>query len=228
MRLTGFTRFLRSSHPTCSNLRHVHPRAFSSTSPSPAETEIPDFGEYSIILPPEPFQFGTSRFRTLPVPDSITLPPYALERERRRTTGESDAEISGAGDLDPYSKDGDGRIELGSDEEKRVRAAGALAKKVRAFAGTLVKVRSFRDCNFMLPFTNIVFYLFTGWGNDRRDRHGYSRLYHRTPSVPVSTALLGLPPLQLYEREQHHSAWYTRRVSSLLLFSSPNLSISKL
>ena len=154
----GFARFLRANHSPCSNLRHsrLHPRTFSSHA-APAsvlaqttEGDTPDFGDYSIILPDEPFQFGTSHFRTLPVPSSITLPPYALERERRRATGESDAEINGAGDLDPYSNDGDGRIKLGEQDEAGVRAAASLASKVRKYAGSLVKVRPVDHSSFFL------------------------------------------------------------------------------
>jgi methionyl aminopeptidase len=37
--------------------------------------------------------------------------------------------------------EGDGRITLGSIDEKRMRAAATLAKNVRQYAGSLVQVR---------------------------------------------------------------------------------------
>ena len=105
-----------------------------------SSSEIPDFGTYSIILPPDPpYRFGTSHIPPLPVPPNIPLPQYAVERQRRRETGESDCEIDGGnGDLDPWS--GDGLVRLGTEEEEGVREAGKLAKKVREYAGSLVKV----------------------------------------------------------------------------------------
>lgn len=167
MRPALFARFLRANHPPCSPHR-VHLRLSSQLHAAPAHAQhspeeavdlAPDFGDYSIILPPEPFQFGTSHFHTLPVPSSIALPPYMLERERRRATGESDAEINGAGDLDPYPKDGrdrDGRIELGGQDEVGLRAAATLAREVREYAGSLVKVRLDHSCLLAGPHLVIL------------------------------------------------------------------------
>lgn len=140
MRLTGLTSFLRGS-PCSRALPHLTSTPTHRRISLHQNQDLPDFGDYSIILPPEPLQFGTSHIRTLPVPPTIPLPFYALERQRRRDAGESDAEIDGAGNMDPYDEDADGRIELGGEEEGRVRAAAVLARNVRNFAGSLVKVR---------------------------------------------------------------------------------------
>jgi methionyl aminopeptidase len=115
------------------------------------DTPTFEFGDYAIIFPPEPFQFGTSHVKVLPVPTSIPRPQYVIERQRRIDAGETDAEITGAGDLDPYN--GDGRIELGGEEEENLRRTARLARKVREFAGGLVKV----CCVLCRPVTHFHF-----------------------------------------------------------------------
>ena len=76
---------------------------------------LDDFGSYSIILPPEPFVFGTTHIQPRSVPDHIARPSY--------------------------TKDNAGRIILGTHEEVRSREAGSLAKIVREFAKSVVQVR---------------------------------------------------------------------------------------
>lgn len=155
-RLTGFTHFLGRS--ICTRTRNTHPLRHArlitlsrtlATSPT-SSSEIPDFGNYSIILPPDPpYKFGTSHIPSLPVPSNITLPQYAIERQRRREAGESDSEIDGGnGDLDPWS--GDGLVSLGGEEERGIREAAKLARKAREYAGSLVKV------SFVLVFLFLV------------------------------------------------------------------------
>jgi len=73
-----------------------------------------DFGSYSVILPQEPFVFGTSHIRPRSVPHHISRPSY--------------------------SKSDEGRISLGTHEEIKLREAGRLAKGVREFAKSLVEV----------------------------------------------------------------------------------------
>ena len=132
MGLIGFTRrFLGRS--SCIRSLHTSRRRLSTLPPADSSLDIhsdpyPDYGTYSIILPPEPFQFGTSHIPVLPVSPSIQRPQYAIERKDK-----SDTETK-----DPW--EGDGRIELNTDEEKRVRKAAGLAKSVREFVGGLVKV----------------------------------------------------------------------------------------
>lgn len=89
-----------------------------------------DFGDYSIILPEEPFVFGVSHIRPRTVPSGIVRPPYAIPG---RVKKENDPKHG-----DPY--EGDGIIQLGGEDERRLRNAAKLAKKVRDYAGTLVKV----------------------------------------------------------------------------------------
>src|SRR5260221_9765873 len=74
-----------------------------------------DFGLYSVILPQEPFVFGTSHIQPRSVPHHIRRPSY--------------------------SKSDEGRISLGTHEEIKLREAGRLARDVREFAKSLVKVR---------------------------------------------------------------------------------------
>ncbi|KAF8626713.1 hypothetical protein AX17_006480 [Amanita inopinata Kibby_2008] len=72
-----------------------------------------DFGEYTVILPPEPFVFGVSHIEPRPVPAHIRRPTV------------------------PNKEKG---IVLGSESEIRIREAAKLAKKVREYAGSLVQV----------------------------------------------------------------------------------------
>ncbi|TFK69443.1 methionyl aminopeptidase [Pluteus cervinus] len=85
-----------------------------------------DFGDYSIILPPEPYVFGCSHIRPREVPAHIARPFYASTNSEAQ---------SPSGSV-PSRK----LIPLGGDEEKGLRAAAGLAKRVREFAGSLVKV----------------------------------------------------------------------------------------
>ena len=131
MGLIGFSRFLgrsRCTRPLAASHIHSHRHQISILPNHPYQ----DYGTYSIILPPEPFQFGTSHFPVLPVPSSIPRPPYVIEGQLGNDKGQSDA-----GDL----WEGDGKIELNTDEETKIRNAARLAKRVREFAGGLVKVR---------------------------------------------------------------------------------------
>ena len=84
-----------------------------------------DFGDYSVILPPEPYIFGVSHIVPRSVTPNIVRPHYALP-------GSNDIETD---------KGGDGKIVLGGEAEFRLREAAKLAKKVREYAGKLVKVR---------------------------------------------------------------------------------------
>ena len=133
MGLIGFSRFLgrsRCTRPLAASPIHSH-RHQISILPNLDSDPYPDYGTYSIILPPEPFQFGTSHFPVLPVPSSIPRPPYVIEGQLGNDKGHSDTG-------DPW--EGDGKIELNTDEEAKIRNAARLAKRVREFAGGLVKV----------------------------------------------------------------------------------------
>ena len=93
------------------------------------ETELDAevFGSYSVILPPEPFIFGVSHIPQRPVPSHIARPPYATP--------------SAHGQPGHCISSGDGRIQLGSPREWRLRRAAQLAREVLEYAGTLVKVK---------------------------------------------------------------------------------------
>lgn len=108
--------------------RHV------TTSPafdSDESREVEDFGTYNIILPEEPFVWGVSHITRRPVPSHIVRPKYAVQHDPSMSS-ETDHE---------QQYEGDGRITLGSIDEKRMRAAATLAKNVRQYAGSLVQVR---------------------------------------------------------------------------------------
>jgi len=86
------------------------------------------FGNYSVILPPEPFVFGVSHIPRRPVPSHIPRPPYLTSSAQ-----------------DPFALNGssnDGLIRLGGSEERRSRQAARLAREVLEYAGTLVKVKA--------------------------------------------------------------------------------------
>ncbi|KAI5121187.1 hypothetical protein M0805_005988 [Coniferiporia weirii] len=103
------------------------------TFPSPDDPgEIDDYGNYEIILPAEPPVWGVSHIAVRDVPEHIERPPYALSG---RAPSDPDSDRYHG---DPYH--GDGRIELGSESERRLRRAGALAKRVLKKAGELAKV----------------------------------------------------------------------------------------
>ncbi|KAG2013085.1 methionyl aminopeptidase [Coprinopsis cinerea AmutBmut pab1-1] len=80
-----------------------------------------DFGTYRIILPEEPFVFGTTHIKPRSVPPHIKRPYYATT-----PTGNK-----------PEFR---GKIQLGGEEEHRLRESAKLARKVREYAGSLVKV----------------------------------------------------------------------------------------
>ena len=86
------------------------------------------FGNYSVILPPEPFVFGVSHIPQRPVPSHIPRPPYLTPYAQ-----------------DPFALHGssnNGIIRLGGSEERRLRRAARLAREVLEYAGTLVKVKA--------------------------------------------------------------------------------------
>lgn len=99
-----------------------------------------DFGIYSVILPPEPFVFGVSHIAQRPVPPHILRPPYVTPSSRAHSGGAA-------------STSGDGRIQLGSSEDRRLRSAAQLARNVLEYAGTLVKVKTCWHCNLRTALT---------------------------------------------------------------------------
>ena len=93
-----------------------------STTTSALNNDAEDFGNYNVILPEEPFVFGVSHIQPLrPVPSHIERPYYASVPPTEEPKG-------------------NGKIELGGEEEAKLRDAASLARNVREFAGTLVKV----------------------------------------------------------------------------------------
>jgi hypothetical protein len=92
------------------------------------EPDAEFFGTYSVILPPEPSIFGVSHIPQRPVPSHIARPPYITPSTHDQP--------------DPCVSSGDGRIQLGSPGEWRLRRAAQLAREVLEYAGSLVKVRA--------------------------------------------------------------------------------------
>jgi methionyl aminopeptidase len=96
--------------------------SFSSATP-------PNFGDYDIILPPEPYFFGVSHIVPRTVPNQITRPQYAKRQGCRVSNS-----------ITPGLCKGDGPIGLASEDESCLRKAARLAKRVRNYASTLTKV----------------------------------------------------------------------------------------
>ena len=86
-------------------------------------------GDYSVVLPKEPFVWGVSHIIPRPVPIHIPRPPY-IKGDRPTLDDPKYGE--------PYG--GDGRIVLGSPEEKSLRRAALLARDALNYASTLAKV----------------------------------------------------------------------------------------
>ena len=86
-------------------------------------------GDYSVVLPKEPFVWGVSHIIPRPVPTHISRPPY-IKGDRPILDDPKNG--------DPY--EGDGRIVLGSPEEESLRNAALLARDALNYASTLVKV----------------------------------------------------------------------------------------
>ncbi|KIJ57225.1 hypothetical protein M422DRAFT_40725 [Sphaerobolus stellatus SS14] len=105
------------------NIKHgaVHASRISAArfhGKSEREDEEDDpFGAYDLILPSEPFIHGVKHIPMRFVPLHIPKPPYVGKTE--------DDPVAVEG---PYV--GDGRIELGGEDERKMRRAAQLAKKV--------------------------------------------------------------------------------------------------
>ncbi|KIM38727.1 hypothetical protein M413DRAFT_447677 [Hebeloma cylindrosporum] len=103
--------------------RHLCARRFSTREEEPETFE--DFGDYSIIFPPDPVVWGVSHIKPRTVPSHIVRPPYAFP---------------GGDAADPPSHQNSSKIKLGGEAEHKIREVALLAKKVREFAGTQVKI----------------------------------------------------------------------------------------
>jgi hypothetical protein len=102
------------------------------------------FGSFSVVFPPEPYQWGTSHIHRELVPPHVLphkcVPSYVH--------APPDAPFSG----DPW--EGDGRIDLQGGEARRLRDAGVLAAHVLHWAGGLVQVSPhLHVCMQILIFT---------------------------------------------------------------------------
>ncbi|KAK7696063.1 hypothetical protein QCA50_000705 [Cerrena zonata] len=98
------------------------------------EIVIQDLGQYDIIMPEEPYQWGVAHITPLEVPTEIPRPPYVKQVLECLRLGKDPSYVG-----ESYDADGDGRIHLGTDEELFLRKAARLAKQVLKYAGTLVK-----------------------------------------------------------------------------------------
>jgi len=115
----------------------------SGTLTSDEENDISElgaefFGTYSVVLPPEPFVFGISHIPLRPIPAHIPRPPYVV-------TPSIHGDSTHAGGGSSSTSTSDGRIQLGSLGEQRLRRAASLAREVLEYAGTLVKVGTTTD-----------------------------------------------------------------------------------
>lgn len=133
---TPITVSTRRERDHLSTTTRVKPSVLAGSHEDAAEFE--DYGDYSVILPAEPFVFGTTHIKKRTVPNSIVRPQKGYgDAQRERNRGP------------PKGK----QIMLGGAEEVRLRRAAALAKRVREYAGSLVKVRWASICMcLMLDF----------------------------------------------------------------------------
>lgn len=107
-----------SKGPSYFRSSRINHRFFGvGTQPYPDGNSHP-FGTYEIILPEEPFVFGVKHIPVKTVPSNILRPPYVCK------TFDADDPFNG----DPYA--GDGKISLGSEEERGLRNAAQLARSV--------------------------------------------------------------------------------------------------
>lgn len=104
-----------------------HWHNLSITSSSFSSATLPNFGDYDIILPPEPYVFGVSHIVPRTVPNQIVRPQYAQRQG---------CKVSNSVALCK----GDGRIGLASEDESCLRKAARLARRARDYASTLTKV----------------------------------------------------------------------------------------
>lgn len=117
-------------HATFNALRRPQPfysarRTFTVSASSPTASEDEDdydFGSFDVILPEEPYVWGVSHIQPRPVPPHIGRPPYAR--------GEP-----------IHTPVRDKLIQIGNEDEQRLRGAAQLARDVLRFAGSLVEVR---------------------------------------------------------------------------------------
>lgn len=94
---------------------------------------IDSFGTYAVILPSEPYIEGVAHIPMKSVPEQINRPPYVSNTPEDSVHNASDP-FAG----DPY--EGDGRVVLGSDDEKKLRRATKFAKLVLDRTKDWVKV----------------------------------------------------------------------------------------
>ncbi|KAI6004732.1 methionyl aminopeptidase [Pisolithus albus] len=87
-------------------------------------------GSYSVILPDEPFVWGVSHIKPRHVPPHIPRPLYARRYRSEQETEDVDIQ-------EPY--EGNGRIQLHTEEETKLRESAQLASKVREYAKDLVR-----------------------------------------------------------------------------------------
>jgi len=126
------------------NAQYKSARRFSTEKGQETQETFEDFGDYSIIFPPDPIVWGVSHIQPRTVPPHIRRPPYA---------------ILGSESAEAPTHESSGIIILGGEAEHKIREAASLAKKVREFAGTQVKVRIIDIwCKelFLNPFFRLV------------------------------------------------------------------------
>jgi hypothetical protein len=95
--------------------------------------DMPDFGSYSIILPPEPFVYGTEHIKSRGVSHELhgRMPSYS-SYQSGKTSDETTPEVPTKGVPDITTAEG----------LKRLRKAAHIARDVLEFAGQFARVSS--------------------------------------------------------------------------------------
>lgn len=121
LRYTLVGRAISTQQPPGSTPHNSHTEDESDIS------DIPDFGAYSVILPPEPFVYGTSHIRSRLVPPHIPRPSYASGRLEDENAPEIvTVEAAAIAETEGL---------------EALRAAAQLARDALKLAGTLIQVR---------------------------------------------------------------------------------------
>ncbi|KAI0329634.1 methionine aminopeptidase [Cubamyces sp. BRFM 1775] len=139
--------------------RHVLPLAASARTPnrggqsrlnssssqvSPLDDIPPDtepsehdlrFGYYDVLLPSEPFVWGTAHILPRPVPPHIRRPPYVPELQGPEAEAEADGRMAEEG-IDATRR----KLIRDPEDVEKLRRAARLASDVLEFAGSLLQV----------------------------------------------------------------------------------------
>lgn len=194
----------------------------SSSLVRPSPAPISEFGQYFPLYPQRHNREPATSAAPHPVPSRIVRPHYVPADFWARHTG-------GPPDTVPPEAQG-GKVQLGGEEEKGVRAAAQLAKRILDEAGRLVKVRrngrgASRATVPKRELTALVRSLPAGSHNSR-DRPQTTRADPQPWSLPIPARLLKVPKVGLHQHQQCEvpPSWLCRPLLTTCPTLKPDLS----